>query len=54
MQFLHQYPIAIPFIAVLLAEAVKAVIDMVSRRGKIRFINPGGMPSGHSSGVTVS
>ena len=53
MQFLHQYPIAIPFIAILLAEALKALIDIISKRRKIRFINPGGMPSGHSSFVTA-
>ena len=53
MQFLHQYPIAIPFVAILLAEVLKALIDIVSKRGKIRFINPGGMPSGHSAFVTA-
>ncbi len=53
MQFFHQYPIAIPFIAILLAEMVKAVIDLIQRRGKIRFINPGGMPSGHSAFVAA-
>ncbi len=52
MLFLHTYPIAIPFITLLLAEAVKATIDMIRRRGKIRFINPGGMPSGHSAFVS--
>lgn len=53
MQFLHQYPIAIPFIAILLAEVLKALIDIISKRRKIRFINPGGMPSGHSSFVSA-
>ncbi|MBN2096448.1 divergent PAP2 family protein [Candidatus Peregrinibacteria bacterium] len=53
MQFLHQYPIAIPFIAILLAEVVKALIDVILKRGKIRFINPGGMPSGHSAFVSA-
>lgn len=53
MQFLHQYPLAIPFIAILLAEVTKAMIDVVRRRGKVRFINPGGMPSGHSSFVSA-
>ncbi|MBU1017941.1 divergent PAP2 family protein [Patescibacteria group bacterium] len=53
MQFLNQYPIAIPFIAILLAEVVKALIDLIRKRGKIRFINPGGMPSGHSSFVSA-
>jgi len=53
MQFLHQYPIAIPFIAILLAEALKALVDIIRKRRKIRFINPGGMPSGHSAGVSA-
>lgn len=52
MLFLQQYPIAIPFITLILAEVVKAIIDMISKRGKIRFINPGGMPSGHSAFVS--
>lgn len=50
--FFSQYPIAIPFIAILLAEVAKAIIDFVRQRGKIRFINPGGMPSGHSAFVS--
>ena len=53
MQIIHQYPIAIPFIAILLAETVKAVIDVFRKRGKVRFVKPGGMPSGHSSFVTA-
>ncbi len=53
MQFFQNYPIAIPFIAILLAEALKALIDLVRKRRKIRFINPGGMPSGHSAFVTA-
>jgi len=52
MQFLHQYPVAIPFITIILAEALKAVIDIIRERKKVRFINPGGMPSGHSSFVS--
>ena len=51
-QFFNQYPIAIPFIAILLAEVVKALIDRIRQRGKIRFLNPGGMPSGHSAFVS--
>ena len=51
MAFLHQYPIIIPFIAILAAEFVKVTIDVIRRRSKLRFINPGGMPSGHSSFV---
>jgi uncharacterized protein len=51
MDFLHQYPIIIPFISILAAELVKLTVDLVKRRAKLRFINPGGMPSGHSSFV---
>lgn len=51
MAFLHQYPIIIPFIAILAAELVKVTIDRVRNRSKLRFINPGGMPSGHSAFV---
>lgn len=51
MNFLHQYPIIIPFIAILAAEVVKVTIDRVKRRARLRFINPGGMPSGHSAFV---
>jgi hypothetical protein len=51
--FINQYPLAIPFLAILLAEVVKATIDLFRRRHKIRFINPGGMPSGHSSFVSA-
>jgi hypothetical protein len=48
-----QYPLVIPFIAILLAEVVKATIDLANRRHKVRFINPGGMPSGHSAFVSA-
>lgn len=51
MAFLHQYPIIIPFIAILLAEVLKVTIDLLRKRSKPRFINPGGMPSGHSAFV---
>jgi len=51
MAFLHQYPIIIPFIAILAAEVIKVSIDLISKRHKVRFINPGGMPSGHSAFV---
>ncbi|MBN2306592.1 divergent PAP2 family protein [Candidatus Peregrinibacteria bacterium] len=51
MDFLHQYPIIIPFIAILSAELLKVVIDLIKKRPKLRFINPGGMPSGHSAFV---
>lgn len=53
MPIFYQYPIIIPFIAILAAEATKALIDMVTKRHKVRFINPGGMPSGHSSFVSA-
>jgi uncharacterized protein len=51
--FFQQYPIVIPFIAIISAEALKAVIDFIRKRGRVRFINPGGMPSGHSSFVSA-
>lgn len=51
MIYLHQYPILIPFICILAAEVVKLCIDLINRRSKLRFINPGGMPSGHSAFV---
>lgn len=53
MQLFQNYPIIIPFVTILLAELLKALIDVARRRGKIRFINPGGMPSGHSAGVSA-
>ena len=51
MPLLHQYPIIIPFISILAAEVVKVSIDLINKRHKVRFINPGGMPSGHSAFV---
>jgi len=51
MILLHHYPIIIPFIAILSAEIVKVSIDLITKRHKARFINPGGMPSGHSAFV---
>ena len=53
MTVIQNYPIAIPFIAILLAEVTKVCIDVFSKRRKVRFINPGGMPSGHSSFVSA-
>lgn len=53
MQFLETYPITIPFIAILSAEVVKAFVDLFQKRAKIRFLNSGGMPSGHSSFVSA-
>jgi acid phosphatase family membrane protein YuiD len=53
MSFIREYPIIIPFIAILSAEVVKVLIDIIRRRGRIRFLNPGGMPSGHSSFVSA-
>lgn len=52
MTYLHQYPIIIPFIAILAAEIAKVTIDIITKRHKIRFVNPGGMPSGHSAFVS--
>jgi uncharacterized protein len=53
MFLIQQYPIVIPFIAILAAESVKVLIDFSCRRSKIRFLNPGGMPSGHSAFVSA-
>ncbi len=52
MNYLHQYPIIIPFIAILAAEIAKVTIDLLTKRHKIRFIKTGGMPSGHSAFVS--
>jgi len=53
MNFIQDYPIIIPFIAILLAEVVKILVDLVTKKRTIRFIKPGGMPSGHSAFVTA-
>ncbi len=53
MSFIHSYPILIPFIAILAAEVVKVLVDLFRKRAKIRFLNPGGMPSGHSAFVAA-
>lgn len=50
--FAEQYPIVVPFVAILLAEFAKAFIDWVRHRGKIRFLSSGGMPSGHAAFVS--
>lgn len=52
MPWLENYPIIIPFIAILLAEVVKFTIDWIQDRSKKRFLKSGGMPSGHSSFVS--
>ncbi len=52
MNFLHQYLITIPFLVLLAAEAVKFTIDLIQNRAKRRFVNTGGMPSGHSAFVS--
>ena len=51
MQILYEYPLIIPFISILAAEFTKSIIDLITSRKKIRFINSGGMPSGHSAFV---
>ncbi len=51
MLFVYQYPIVIPFICILAAELIKLTIDLFKKRSKLRFLNPGGMPSGHSAFV---
>ena len=53
MKFIHDYPIIIPFVAILVAEMTKVIIDIINRRAKIRWIKPGGMPSGHSAFVSA-
>jgi acid phosphatase family membrane protein YuiD len=53
MLLAHQYPVIIPFVAILVAEVIKAVIDFARDRKTVRFMDPGGMPSGHSSFVTA-
>ena len=52
MPIFHQYPIIIPFISILAAEVAKFCVDMIKHRDKKRFINSGGMPSGHSAFVS--
>lgn len=52
MSFIQEYPIIIPFVAILAAEVAKLFIDLFRKRAKLRFLNPGGMPSGHSAFVT--
>lgn len=51
--FAEQYPVIIPFVAILLAEFTKVFIDAIGHRGKIRFLASGGMPSGHSAFVAA-
>ena len=51
MTLIHNYPIIIPFIAILLAEITKVTVDLIRKRHKLRFLNSGGMPSGHSAFV---
>lgn len=53
MQYIHDYPIIIPFIAILAAEVAKVLINTFVRKNKFRFLNPGGMPSGHSAFVSA-
>jgi hypothetical protein len=53
MSFIHNYPIFIPFIAILAAEMVKVLVNVFRKRAKLRFLNPGGMPSGHSAFVAA-
>jgi len=52
MLWFQNYPILIPFIAILAAEAVKFTVDWIQNRAKLRFLNSGGMPSGHSAFVS--
>jgi len=52
MALFEHYPILIPFIAILAAEVAKFSIDLFQHRSKRRFLNSGGMPSGHSAFVS--
>lgn len=52
MIWLQKYPILIPFISILAAEITKFLVDWIKQRDKRRFVNPGGMPSGHSAFVS--
>jgi len=52
MTIIRDFPIIIPFIAILSAEVMKTLIGMTRRPKRVRFLNPGGMPSGHSSFVS--
>ena len=52
MEFIHEYPIIIPFIAILSAEVAKVCVYMF-KKNKVRFLNTGGMPSGHSAFVSA-
>ncbi len=52
MQLVHQYPVIAPFASILCAEALKLSIDVIQNRKRAGFLNPGGMPSGHSAGVS--
>ena len=49
--FVH-YPIFVPFIAILSAEVIKFSVDLIKNRSKKRFLDSGGMPSGHSAFVS--
>lgn len=53
MKTVESYPIIIPFVAILVAEITKVIIDIFRKRAKVRFLNPGGMPSGHSAFVSA-
>ena len=54
MNIIQEYPIIIPFIAMLVAEAAKVIVDLVTNRRKVRyFFSTGGIPSGHSAFVSA-
>ncbi|MBU0727086.1 divergent PAP2 family protein [Patescibacteria group bacterium] len=53
MQFIQEYPIIIPFVAILAAEVAKVITNSLIRKNGFRFLNPGGMPSGHSAFVSA-
>jgi len=52
MTIIHDYPLIIPFVAILSAEVVKFTLDLFNNPSKFRIRRLGGMPSGHSSFVS--
>ncbi len=54
MTFIQEYPIIVPFIAMIAAEIAKVCVDLITNRRKVRyFFSTGGVPSGHSAFVSA-
>jgi len=54
MSFFQEYPFSIPFVAMLAADIVKTIIDLMMGRKRVRyFFRSGGFPSGHSAMVSA-